>query len=558
MKAAAPATPWKPLPFLIALAVLVGCSREPAPSAPAADSPLAAALAEYERLAAQGSEKTAREITNLEYPMYRELMAVSGLEEDLGGGEQADEWLRLLFEEIELRTNALVGDLPKMIPVAYSGINIGNSGVGGSIQIGMVASGVISEGWGTLQDNGRTSGSETLSGERTSMDGSPWHDTGPTTVEWSETGFTYSTEMPIVEFEYVWREPGRGGKFHFDKETPKAEGKVATKVKVVTCPDTSGKIEAEFESNTELRSTSTAGTGAFIKVTGKVQRWLDDDANLLPDQIESEARVEQTTFDNFESAHVDVTLTLSTKTGKADIKVNERSRRATDDQVMNAAKLASMGRFAAMWALDQAKKAWESGHCVDIEVKTNPEKRTGADPGTNYKITAIPRAKSDGQVTTGTLRATLSGDSSLDPADTKVKVEADVKFDYANPKEKDKEASIAFEARSKRGVGRATAIFDTRKKGYVIGGCRLSGRVPDVDGPFNATVGGYNFRFAPTGDKAGTWNWSTSGARGEGPYHITLDEDGSTGTLTLPPGKTIAGSHTMATEAWTCTLTAEE
>lgn len=93
------------------------------------------------------------------------------------------------------------------------------------------------------------------------------------------------------------------------------------------------------------------------------------------------------------------------------------------------------------------------------------------------------------------------------------------------------------------------------KKGYVIGGCALQGEIPDVDGPFHARTNGVSFRFTPTGERAGTWDWKHSGAIGEGPYRITLNQDETSGTLTLPPGRNVIGGQILITEPWSCTLT---
>src|SRR5690606_4062694 len=109
----------------------------------------------------------------------------------------------------------------------------------------------------------------------------------------------------------------------------------------------------------------------------------------------------------------------------------------------------------------------ETGRCVDLQVRADPGKRTGARPNTAYTLFANPRAKLDGAPAGGTVTATLDGESTLNPT---TKVRADAQFDYANPSKKDEKASVAFEARSRRGVGRATLDFDTRKGAYRISG----------------------------------------------------------------------------------------
>ena len=84
--------------------------------------------------------------------------------------------------------------------------------------------------------------------------------------------------------------------------------------------------------------------------------------------------------------------------------------------------------------------------------------RSQAQPA--FDLEAKPRAKSDGAPTRGTVVATLDGGASLLPAGGKVP--ADAKYSYAGPEKKDQTASIDFEARSKRGVARATLEFDTK------------------------------------------------------------------------------------------------
>ena len=61
----------------------------------------------------------------------------------------------------------------------------------------------------------------------------------------------------------------------------------------------------------------------------------------------------------------------------------------------------------------------------------------------------------------GTVTATLNGGASLQPASGKVP--ADARYQYAGPAQKKEKATIDFEARSKRGVGKATLEFDTRQ-----------------------------------------------------------------------------------------------
>ena len=93
--------------------------------------------------------------------------------------------------------------------------------------------------------------------------------------------------------------------------------------------------------------------------------------------------------------------------------------------------------------------------------------------------------KSDGAAAGGTVTATLNGGASLQPASGKVK--ADAKYGYTGPEKKNETASIDFESRSKRGVGKASLAFDTK-----------SGR------PYSMEGGAGDFHGVGTGVRSGT------------------------------------------------------
>ncbi|MCA0393039.1 MAG: hypothetical protein LCH70_02775, partial [Proteobacteria bacterium] len=145
--------------------------------------------------------------------------------------------------------------------------------------------------------------------------------------------------------------------------------------------------------------------------------------------------------------------------------VNGQGGGASSEDVKAAQFMSRMARYAVYQTMLAAQKAWQSGQCIDLQVRSDPAKRTGARPNTAYTLFAEPRAKSDGAPAGGTVTATLNGASRLNPTG---KVKADAKFDYANPEKKDERASIDLESRSKRGVGKATLEFDTKRASYAI------------------------------------------------------------------------------------------
>ena len=501
----------RPLLLAVSILSLSACSRTPngdgktESSSPAAKA-AQAANAEFARLQKQGADATAREITKIEYPATRSLMKAGGLDVALGGEAKADAALQKLFALYEDKSHILAAELPTLFDKRSGGG--GSFGSGGSAGTGGAAASTATAGmqnamgeqvWEQRQDEGQSSGSDA------NQDGS-------VKVEWTENGYTTTT--------------------NFEGNLPEGlKGKVTTKVKSVACPDAQGKVEVEFESTSDL----SAGDGsAQTKVSSKLVRHLDDDANLIDDDMDSDVHVEQSTG---AGSHVDVSDALSTSRGEMGSKVNGRNRSASDEDVQLAQGLAKMGRFAAMSALEAAKKAWESGKCVKLDVRSDPAKRTGAKPNTAYTLFAEPRAKSDGAPTRGTVKATLSGEHMLNPRDKKVP--ADAQFDYQNPEKKDQSATIDFEARSKRGVGKASLQFDTKKGGYRIAldnGESIT--TCDITKPFSGKIGGgmITLTFTPKDEKSGTMAFHFANGMGiaDTAYNYTLSgpEEKMTGAMT--------------------------
>ncbi|MBS0200945.1 MAG: hypothetical protein JSR70_10890 [Proteobacteria bacterium] len=505
----------RPLLLVVSILSLSACSRAPngdgktEPSSPAAKA-ARAANAEFARLQKQGADATAREITKIEYPSTRSLMRASGIDAALGGEAKADAALQKLFALYEQKSRVFAAELPGLFNKRSGGG--GGFGGGGESGYGGMAASTTTAGmqneaaeqtWEQGQEAGQSSGSQTTSTSN-----------GSSTTEWTQDGYANTTT--------------------YEGNLPEGlKGKVTTRVKTVACPDASGKIEIEFESTSDLGS---ASGSAQTKVSSKLVQHLDDDANFIDDDMDSDVHVEQTTGSG---SHVDVSDGLSTSRGEAGSKVNGRNRNASNEDVELAQALAKLGRFAAMQALDSAKKAIESGKCVKLDVRSDPAKRTGAKPNTAYTLFAEPRAKSDGAPTRGTVKATLSGEHMLNPRDKKVP--ADAQFDYQNPEKKDQSATIDFEARSKRGVGKASLQFDTKKGGYRIvvgGGDPVNQVVCDIDHSF--VLNGKLFGTEFSGGMDGTYKfvrtpnipglqWKASGT-----YHIDLPNGpGAPGTLSI-------------------------
>jgi len=179
--------------------------------------------------------------------------------------------------------------------------------------------------------------------------------------------------------------------------------------------------------------------------------------------------------------------------------------------------------FAGLKLSEAAQMGWESGRCVALQptVSAGPK---GLQPSASVTINAAPRSKIDGTPTGGTVTALLSGgEAGVEPSSTPVP--ADAEFTYQAPGEKDKTGQVALEARSRRGVGKATIDFDTAGSPTV----RIAGPVtyslmgaegtalvdltlaPDPDGAYTGTAslqvtGGFNFM--QTSCTSATWTES--------------------------------------------------
>ena len=525
----------KTLPaILLATLVLAACSPKVGQEAatPAGkDTPVGAANAEFARLQAQGTDATAREFTKLEYALTRSLMKAGGLDTALGGEAKADAALTELFVDYERKARALQAELPKAFVPANEG---GGGGMGADGWGGAAASTVLggaqadtaAQAWERGQDRGETNGhaESNFGGDNIS-------------VVWTQDTVTLTTEVKA--------------------DIAGIKGKVKTTVKMKTCPDAEGKVVAEFESVSRVAA---GGGSASTTLSSSIEKHVDDDANLIEDQGDMNSSAQQSTDGG---DFVDVSDTISTSTGEVGSKVNGRGGSASDQDVQAAQFMARMGRFAAYQTMLAAQKAWQSGQCIDLQVRSDPAKRKGAKPNTAYTLFAEPRAKSDGAPTRGTVKATLSGEHMLNSRDKKVP--ADAQFDYQNPEKKDQSATIDFEARSKRGVGKATLEFDTKKSGYRVtggGGDPVDQVVCDIDHSF--VLNGKLFGVEFSGGKSGSYKFVRTpnipglSWKAKGGYSIVFpDGEDKPGSMTTNGGGTTSAGgtsrHTTGGETFTLT-----
>lgn len=490
----------------IGLLVLSSCSsRDDGPAAKTKSL-----IVEAQTLKPEQIEAKANEVSQNDYRMFRSLMAAGGLDEALGGAAQGDAALRALMMQFRQQMLGAQADLPRLIKIQGSSDAPGFTGLGASFFIGLVTTGAL----------------VTVSGAGQVANG------------------TYGGDRDDGSFQGTFDQQQVTSSSTFTGEIMGMKGKVTTKMTLDVCPKADGAITIDLLSDSSL--TTVGGTAsANVKVTGKATWYVNDDAEFGADMT-TDIRVENATFGGKQGRNgsfVDYseqssTLAAGTNAGV----VNRASSKATKDDLSTAQAAVQMARLLLLMSAYKAKDAFQSGQCVTLNPTSDPAKRNGVKPSTSFAILAAPRSKIDGMPTKGSVKTDLTGDGKLDPAGTKVP--ADAKFTYVAPDAKDKKGSIAFEARSKRGIGKATLAFDTINRAYsAVGGSangqlRGSGNICSLSAPFVLTGSGVTQNFTPSSETGGSYSYSgaIAGIRvyGKGTYTVNADENGGTLTATGP------------------------
>ena len=515
------------LPMLLGVLALAACSPSPdAPtdseSATPAQSSHIPTQADIDRFRAAGPEPVLQDIRPLDYWLHYKLMQATGMEQALGGEAQAVAALQAIGNAYERKLRGMQAEAPKMIPVAFTGegMTSGVVGLGMGMGVGYMTGGLATSAASSMSD-------EQLAELRAK---GPFKDDG---------------QHGKVELSYD-ESGGVDQTMEFDVDEGGLTGKVKTRIRMEACPDPQGKVTVKIDVDSQMRVKGKAGTGGYVRAQFTYDRYLDDDAHLIStnDGGASKMDIQMGGFENYQGQHVNITtgherggkpfVQSNSETGFSIFRPSEVSR--TNDLINGAERTMSLIAEMMLRGIGSANAPWESGRCVDLQVTSSPGKRKGVAPGTAFEVEAKPRAKSDGLPAGGTVTATLSGGASLQPDG---KVRADAKYSYEAPGEKDKSASIAFEARSKRGVGRATAEFDTKQGAHRISGgqndFQANHTVCALDTPFDIrSSAGLTMHMVPSGATGGAWTQSGNAGgvswSGGGRYTLSLDDSGN-GTL---------------------------
>jgi hypothetical protein len=527
------------LALFASVLLLAACSQQdkkPAastasPAAPPAAGPHAEFIptqAQLDSFRAEGPDPTLRKLAVADYWLNYKLMQATGIEKELGGEAQAIEALKALGNAYERKMRVAEDEVPKMIPMAFTGEGMSSGFMG--ISMG-AALGILS-GHLTSQISDADLNYISKGGQIKQGDGA---------VKFAEDG-SLSLSLDI--------EVNEGG----------INGKVKMNTKLDACPDADGRVTVEIDVDSQMTVQGKDGTGGHVKSQFKYERYLNDDARLIEtkDGGASKLRIKMGGYENFEVHSADLTFGHERGGERFTTWHDANTIFSADEMERTQELLQSAERMHTLVAEDLlrgsgSQSPWESGRCINLQVTSSPAKRTGLKPSVHFDLEAKPRVKSDGSSAGGTVTAMLTGGSSLQPSGEKMK--ADAKYAYVGPEEKQKTASIAFESRSKRGVGKATLKFDTKAlRSYRMeggaGDFHGVGQVCDLEQQFFVEGGGNTVRFEPSSSAGGTYSYSgnMSGFRiyGHGTYTVKYQDEVAVGITATGPGSVVssAGTHT--------------
>jgi hypothetical protein len=317
------------------------------------------------------------------------------------------------------------------------------------------------------------------------------------------------------------------------------------------CPDVNGAVQgvAHVEASAVKN-----GVGQRLALDVHYQSTTDDDART---DSNGGIRMQAAQFGNGTKEFVDVSGGIGVG-HLTDQKVNRTGGNVTQQTVDDTAALGVIGGLLAWVFMDnQVQQAAESGRCVELKptVSAGP---SGLQPGASVTITAAPRSRIDGSPVGGSVVATLTaGGASVAPQGSKQK--ADATFTYLAPAEKDKTGTVSLEARSKRGVAKASINFDTAAASayQVVGGLQawqVDQLVCDITKPFTLESPGVGVAEYSGGLSGTTSIHGIFDSIYSGTYEIVLSDGlGSPGTMTNTTSGTTLGNAGSGVERYVLT-----
>jgi hypothetical protein len=387
-----------------------------APSGELADLDDAQALAEADALWAKDPAMRDGLVATIGAELELAVAERSGLAEALGGHEAARAALAQAWTPlVSTVTETLGAEQPplafaSLVAVASVAPSIGEGMFGGYMMVALGAKGIV------------TASNDLPDGKPAS---------GPLDGQHPEMTFEVSPERARLALDATHERDGL-------KTVLKASAAIAP------CPAADGTFEASATIDVSATKGSVGQNGTLdVRVTGHV----DEDARLASSDMEY--RMQWAKFGGARGEFVDVSGTLSGAT------LRRSGGAATPELATEAAATGALFAILMRRFLEEAaQEGWESGRCVRLDVTPSAGPK-GLDPGQVVSVTAAPRSKIDGSAVGGSVTASLTaGGATVAPSAKKVP--ADATFSYVAPDQAGKSGTVSLEARSRRGVAKAT------------------------------------------------------------------------------------------------------
>ena len=310
------------------------------------------------------------------------------------------------------------------------------------------------------------------------------------------------------------------------------------------CPTAEGQVS--FSIKAKIGSES-GGVGTTRDLTTFVRAVVNDDAEISSSTFDVIQGTTQVKGDR--QVYIETGATF--KFGEAfsdgtasNWRVNQKTDNVTQADLDN---LESAGFKAALelgvTSLVSAKYAWQNGGCVKIEAASPGTVK----PNSKTQIAVTVMQKFDGSVVSSKLDAVLAGETSIDPASLP---KTPGTLTYTAPGDNGKSATIKLKATSRCGIAVLDLTATTGGQSFTFAGenngAYFSGTICSPDKSFEMKVdaSGYSWiqTFTPNsptgGHMEGSYKADECTLGGEGPYTITLNEDG-TGTLNWTINSTV-------------------
>ena len=316
------------------------------------------------------------------------------------------------------------------------------------------------------------------------------------------------------------------------KDGVSGKADLAAKIDGQRCPNADGQLP--FTIKVTLGAES--GGAAYSRdVTVMVRAVVNDDAKVESYTMDLTQATRQ--VKNGVAVYIETAGTMKydgANYTESNFRVIRNSQSATK---ANAEPLSIAGLEAAfatgLTALRVAEHTWQTGGCTRIEA---PSPGTVA-PSSTTSIPVVVRHRFAGTEVSSKLEVALKGGKSVDPT-TIPKTSGTLT--YSAPNERNKGATIALTATSRRGRATLDLTANTGSQSYRVSGqsngVNFSGQICSLDKPFtiDATfpgAGSAKTTFTPSSGAGGTTSVSGGGGgcvqSGGGNYTVTQKEDGS-------------------------------